>query len=68
MITKMDGVPVEQQCLRCPTCGQPVAPVKLIRRCCLCGQQIKKHHKWFINNECKVQHKNCDCPDSGKVV
>lgn len=66
MITKMDGVKVEQQCLRCPTCGQTIIPRKSARVCCLCGKQITKYHKWFINNESKVQHRNCDCPDQYK--
>lgn len=67
MPTMMDGVAVEQQCLRCPTCGQPMIK-KSNRLCCICGKPISKGHKFFFNNECKVQHKNCDCPDSYKQI
>lgn len=51
----------------CPTCKRPFGK-KPNRICSKCGGQILKGHKYFFNDENKVQHRNCKDPESYKEV
>jgi len=50
----------------CPTCSTLIESnnPKGRRNCSLCGKNIGRHDKWFINSDGKLQHRHCDYPEN----
>lgn len=50
----------------CPTCHRPWQPEKekaYRKKCHKCGLPITLHHKWFITDDGKFEHRLCDRPE-----
>ncbi len=55
----------------CPLCGKILLNPRGIQQagrriCSLCGDRIKKNHKYHIGSDGRLEHRNCKNP-SGKV-
>jgi hypothetical protein len=48
--------------ISCPKCGHRFAVPKAKRVCVKCKQPIGYRHKWYVNLNSQVCHRNCKNP------
>jgi len=50
----------------CPHCHRPFSPAPK-KVCWECKKPISRGHKWFIRDDGRMQHRNCEHPTSYNI-